>query len=331
MRICVVPSDSGGCGFYRLRWPAQALIDAGHDIVISDGDEAQSLRADDFDVIVFQRPLRVKMLAHIENLQAAGIRVVVDVDDDFSSIPSNNIAFREYHPKSNPESNWHHLAKACRAADLVTVTTPALAAKYGAGRAVILPNYVPSWYLDVQKQPNPEVTFGWSGWVHTHPNDLEITNGALADIPAPFRVVGEEEGVAKRLGLESVTATGWSDIGGEYQQNMANLDVGVVPLAENAFNRSKSWLKGLEFASLGVPFVASPSPEYERLTGLGAGLLADKPKRWKLFVRELVRDGALRREVSERGKEAARALTIEGNAWKWAEAWESAIHAKAVA
>ena len=34
MKVAVFPSDDGGCGWYRLRWPAQALAAQGHDVVI---------------------------------------------------------------------------------------------------------------------------------------------------------------------------------------------------------------------------------------------------------------------------------------------------------
>ena len=85
--------------------------------------------------------------------------------------------------------------------------------------------------------------------------------------------------------------------GGGYTSSVAELGVGLVPLLDSAFNRAKSWLKGLEYAALGVPFVASPTPEYVKLAGLGAGLLADDPfqvldaKGVGKLVKWAVRDG----------------------------------------
>jgi hypothetical protein len=38
----------------------------------------------------------------------------------------------------------------------------------------------------------------------------------------------------------------------------------------------------------------------------------------------LVRDDALRKELSEAGRAIARQFTIEDNAWRWLEAWERA-------
>ncbi len=36
--------------------------------------------------------------------------------------------------------------------------------------------------------------------------------------------------------------------------------VGIAPLVDRPFNRSKSWIKGLEYSAFGLPFVASPLP-----------------------------------------------------------------------
>jgi len=43
-------------------------------------------------------------------------------------------------------------------------------------------------------------------------------------------------------------------------------DVGIVPLTDIPFNHAKSYIKGLEYAAAGVPFVCSYSPQYDELT-----------------------------------------------------------------
>jgi hypothetical protein len=52
---------------------------------------------------------------------------------------------------------------------------------------------------------------------------------------------------------------------------MAGIDIGLVPLEARDYNRAKSALKGMEYAACGIPFVASPSPEYIRFA---CGILA---------------------------------------------------------
>lgn len=319
---------------YRMAWPSLALQSQGHtDIVVSYTDEAavsSELRADEFDVVVIQRPLRDQMHEHVKAMQAAGVAVVVDIDDDFSCIPPANVNYNYFHPKYSPQSNFNYLNATCRIADLVTVTTPALARRYGGhGRVAILPNYVPEWYLKIEPTPSYRLTMGWSGTIETHPHDLESTVFSVGQVVREtnigFRVIGTGTGVQERLGLrDKPEVTGWVDIQGPYQLEMAKLDLGIVPLHSCAFNDAKSWLKGLEFAAVGTPFVASDTPEYQSLAALGAGMIARSKRDWVKKLRLLIEDEAIRTRLAKESKEAAAQLTIEKNCWKWLEAWEGA-------
>jgi hypothetical protein len=116
---------------------------------------------------------------------------------------------------------------------------------------------------------------GWTGNPRTHGRDLEQPGNAMIEQirkhHAAFVAIGSNL-TTSILGFEDREAAwmGWVDFP-RYPQVIAGLDVGLVPLADSRFNRCKSWLKGIEYASLGVPFVASPLPEYLRLAGEGAG------------------------------------------------------------
>ena len=43
----------------------------------------------------------------------------------------------------------------------------------------------------------------------------------------------------------------------ENYPKMFTFDVGVVPLQQNLFNDCKSWIKGIEYAAAGIPFVVT--------------------------------------------------------------------------
>jgi hypothetical protein len=106
--------------------------------------------------------------------------------------------------------------------------------------------------------------------------------------------------------------------------------VGIVPLANTKFNRGKSWLKGIEYMSVGVPWVASPRAEYRRLHAeSGCGLLADTPKQWYTMVKKLLDDETFHQAQVEAGRTFMRDLTYEAQAWRWAEAWQTAIDRQA--
>lgn len=349
MKINVYPADPGGCGHYRVIWPARALADQGADIEIITADEPAErqvqatwwtddtgtsrlvgVTAPEADVVVLQRPLTDTLAQSIPMLQAQGVKVVVEIDDDFETIHPRNTSWRTVHPKHSPRRNWAHLAEACRAADWVVVSTPALAARYGAhGRVSVVPNLIPRHYLDIEAEPHEETYVGWSGSVETHPDDLQQCGPAIAQVlrstGAEFAVVGTGKGVRAALGLtEAPLAAGWQSLE-RYPVALAQIDVGIVPLQRSAFNEAKSWLKGLEMASLGVPFVASPTGPYRTLVELGVGQLAERPKDWQRAVRRLVLDADHRAEQAARGCEVAARMTIEEHCERWWDAWSAPL------
>jgi glycosyltransferase involved in cell wall biosynthesis len=286
-----------------------------------------------FDVVVVQRPLTEWQVLALRDLRKLGIRTVVEVDDDFTTLHPLSAVFVTTHPALDSGLNRKWLSVACAEADLVTTTTSALARRYAPhGRVVVLPNYVPAAWLEVEAQRDGDVV-GWTGTVGTHRDDLPVTRGgvaaAVAECGARFRAIGNPTFVQKQLALreepENVEWCEWDDYPGE----VARLDVGIAPLQDSAFNRAKSWLKPLEYAALGVPTVMSPLPEYRRLYERGIGVLAkDRERDWRREVSRLLSDESYRQELARTSRDAARSLTIEEHAWRWAEAWTTARPAR---
>lgn len=260
------------------------------------------------------------------------MRVVVDIDDNFAALDRRNVAWVNTHPSFNPDVNRHHLGKLCAIADLVTVTTPALARRYGAhGRVAIIPNHVPAWYLDVVQPVNPRIVVGWTGMVATHPGDLQVTGGAVAraveSTGAMFAMVGLTDQVKDNLGLAAEPATAGIVSLDVYPYAMSRFDIGIVPLDATAFNEAKSSLKGLEFAALGVPFVASDTGPYRALP---VGRVARRPRDWERALRVLIGSAELRAEMAGVGREWAATQTVEGNCGQWFDVWSSVGQRKAV-
>jgi hypothetical protein len=354
VRVLVWPADGGASGFNRLRWPALALKTQGFDASVDtkgprviwgrewSGDypplDTPILGCDkpNADIVVIQRPGRAHWSYLIPMIQAHGVRVVVDVDDDFESIPRANKAFASYDAQRSPYHSSAWIARACELADLVTVTTPALAQRYGShGRVAVLPNLVPESYLSVERKPltvegdvQPGVTVGWAGNVQTHPHDLETVGlgvaRAVSVTGADLHIIGTGEGVEDRLHCPVDSSTGWVPFD-RYPHEVARLDVGIVPLHDSVFNRAKSALKGAEYAALGVVPVMSATPDNQRLHGLGVGVLAGHAQQWKKHLVRLLDNGALRDEMAGTGREVMATQTYEGNCGRWADAWERAL------
>ncbi len=373
MRILVHPADSWGCGFYRLIAPANCLRASGHDVEVDfrgvsciwDQEWPGAPKVDppgyvkymglakvpDADVVVIQRPSRKWFEGIVRDLQAAGIRVVVDVDDRYDAIlPSNVNAFDPLVEHIGAE--W--IDRVCKMADLVTATTPALAKRYGYGHGVVLPNFVPAQYLAFPTERHRiEKTIGWPALASHHPGDLRATDGGVAaalqeDPSWVFRVPGDVQMAIDELGLTKPKATearlvnadgkvqirGFAPLpdnihqtGGvpfwDWPKLIGELEIGIVALADNEFNRSKSALKASELASLGIPVVMSPTPDNRRLHALGVGELASGRGQWYRKVRALMRSASYREDLGNRSRDVMRTMTYEAHAEDlWLAAWE---------
>ena len=345
MRVILYSADSSGCEFVRCREPLRTsgvdgeisqwvqMMERGireyrGSKIVGQRQVRKMVAPVDADVVVFQRPPHRDTPALIELFQAQGVAVVVDVDDDLMTVHPQNAAYALHAGLLTPEVNARYTAKCCGIADLVTVSTPALAERYGAhGRVQVLPNCVPAAMLDYPRHSDGH-TIGWPGRVASHPGDLDVTRGGVGEaLPADWRfhVIGEAAGVKDALGLsQEPTETPWIASVEDYHRALGALDIGICPLGDTTFNASKSWLKPIELAAAGVPFVASPRSEYQQL-GFGV-LAADRARNWRSAMRQFIADESLRWEYSQQGREAiASSFTFEGNGWKWAEAWAEAI------
>lgn len=352
-RVTAYAADASGCGYYRVIWPSEALQRQGHDVkavqprdrkmelrVSRDTDQVIGLDSDpsqEMDVLVLQRVTHPWVAQAVRYYRSYGVAVVVDMDDDLNAIHPSNPAFAMMHPKSAADPrrgerrahSWKYLAQACRDATLVTVSTPALLPVYAPqGHGRVVPNYLPPAYTRLLHQDSDLI--GWPASLHSHPDDPSVTGGALARLVADgarFTVGGNPAGCGRAFGLPgSRDPEGMGEVGIlDWGATVARLGIGISPLADTRFNRSKSWLKPLEMSAAGVPWVGSPREEYRRIHALGAGVLADTPRRWYRELERLRRSETARSELSAAGREAVRELTVERQAWRWAEVYEEAV------
>lgn len=358
LTVRILASDKGGCGHYRCMYPADAVRKGDADVniqVVHDVDDPRApeliLRGPagaaqvidvspmDCDVLVLQRPAHRHLVELIPYVQAQGIAVVCEYDDDFDNIDPRNPAYPHY---QNAELNGGFAKLAAQTCDLVTVSTKALARRYGShGRVRVLPNYVPASHLRAEPLPGyerPWVKLGYAGNPAVHPGDLEIVGDAVVKLVndgAGFLGIGGSA-VLERLGLETDVrhpASGVEVMKGvpieEYASALACLDVGIVPLANTTFNHAKSWLKGLEYAAAGVPFVASPTTQYLELARLGVGdcvpTTTRAPAAWRRLLEPLLEDDVYRKLRAEEGRIQVSSMTYEEHGWQWLQAWSDAL------
>jgi hypothetical protein len=266
------------------------------------------------DVAVFQRVFSPDLLPVLRGLKEQGVAVVIDIDDDFMALGPQHPAFSIIHPSTTPTGrSWGVLREAIQIADVVTVSTPALARKYN---GKVVRNCIPRAYLSMDRSPSvPTPVIGWPGTPVFHPGDLEVVGDAVARVCATgvahFRAIGDERtlpilSVPDQQHQPAVLLETFA-----YARVVADLDIGIVPLCDTQFNAAKSWLKMAEFSSLGVPCVVSPSAENLMLHEQGIGLVARRPREWQRHLMTLAGSADLRAEMGGRARDVMHDLTIE--------------------
>lgn len=345
MKVLALAADDGGCGFYRIREPARIAKELGIDITVSDNidviatmnNETKLTTVDevnsDADLIIIQRPLDNAMTSLIEQAKRQGIATIVEIDDDFEMVHAQNYAHQFISEVGPTGSQWIRLA--CDAADHITISTPALE-KYGVGKSTVLRNCIPESIFDLTPAYELEresLIVGWSGTTQVHPYDLQETRGALKsfllDNHLRFNVVGDGLDVQTFLQLDKDTPfgfTGWKPLNEYYKTLRDTMDIGIVPLEASPFNQAKSALKGLEMAALGIPFIASPTREYERFELYGVGKTASGASEWRKHLQKWIDKPKTRESDARKYREIVyNENTIERNASEWVETWERVV------
>lgn len=350
MKVVVYPADSHGCGHHRLIWVSEILKNQGHNVelvkpderavtlIVNNHDTVQDVRvADDVDVVVFQRVTHTYIGQAVKILRRKGIATVVDVDDDLTRIHPSNPAFDALHPRRYGKlkngqrhlHSWNILTEACKNATLVTASTEALLPRYARhGRGIVLHNYLMDHYYDIPREDSDVI--GWPASLHSHPTDPSAVGNSIARLlsqGATFRVFSKPDGIKKEFGITGAQEFEWINPIELYDwpKQIAKIGIGIAPLVDTKFNASKSWLKPLELAACGVPWVGSPRIEYKRLHNKGCGFLVDRPKDWYKTLKMLRSNPLMRADASEAGRNVAAQLKLRDHAWRWMEAWEEAV------
>lgn len=322
-RIRYVVDDFAGSGWYRAEVPAAELRRRGHDVTV-----ASSLDKDvvpDLDVIVFQRQFLESARYAIEDANEQGKVTVYDIDDDYWHVPPTNPGYDVWQLPGMLSG----VEDLVRAAKVVTTPSSVLSAALRClnPNVRVLPNMLPGpdWPEPSREPHGGRVVVGWAGG-GSHFTDLKLLSGVveqlLSECPdVEFRCHGVRDvpfQAAERLKvLPGVPLA-------EYAELLSTFDVGVAPLEDTLFNRSKSDLKVLEYGAVGIPVVASKVAPYEASVRPGeTGFLAGSAKDWLKALRRLVADARARADLGSAGRRFAEARFIgrDANIALWERAY----------
>jgi glycosyltransferase involved in cell wall biosynthesis len=299
----------------------------------------KGINPEGLDLVVMQRIMSPMQVRLIQAFQDLGIAVVVDVDDAVWRIEPDNSASKRWNQVVGGKRRFEHLDAACALADLVTVSTPALAPRYGNhDRVRVIRNGLPGHAYAKKAGPlDRPVRIGWAGSLSSHPNDLQIMGSAVADVirhndDVTLHIVGDMEPVADLLGVphDRATGTGWLPID-QYHEALREIDVMFVPLKDTYFNRAKSALKVQEAAAAGCVVVASATPEnrrlFERGEYMGGMLEADDDQHWGWALNRGIKDA----RAGRCDPESVRNLSYRRRWQEWTDAWKAAVQRRKLA
>lgn len=355
MRILFYISGYDGCGYYRVQMIAKYLNKI-PDVFAKISTVYSNEEIKWADIVVLQKQSNPKALGFIEYAKALGKKVVTEVDDDYFNIPLWNPAHKTYLGKEQDLIDFYLKS------DAITVTTDHLANQLsGYSKTYALPNSLDYnnlsrfesmseeelWkytkFLDCdQKRLTKEyvleflkdkTVIGWGG-SPTHLKDLEQATPALLKLCAENKnVVIMMIGCTTQMILEAMVSKHSNQlilvepipIFG-YTQALRSLpwDIGICPIEDNIFNRSKSNLKFLEFTSNGFACVCSNVENYAKTVQNGVtGLLVDNTTdSWYAALNLLVENKELRFNIADKGEAFVREnYDIEKNVKLWHQAY----------
>lgn len=347
LTVGVLPGDTSGCGTYRMLEVADAVRAVRPDweirtyqprgeVTVGINQSGKVVAIENLgdtlpDVLVMQRTGTPILAGVVEWLRARGVAVVVDFDDAMWCIDRSNVAYAAWNnPTRHKGQSWRICDQVAAVADMVTVTTPALADRYGKhGRVSVLPNRIPDRWVVDQPEPDMPPTGGWAGYTATHPGDCAVSAPAawVFHHATGVRVMADAVGAAGEWGLpvDAVEHVPAAPLGPEYFAGLSRLGVMLVGLTGSPFNRAKSTLKVLEAAAAGVPSIAAATTPHRDLAKSGFPVrVARTPSEWEAHALDLL-DPETYTLARKQLAEAMPRYVMSAQAEGWAQAWERAV------
>lgn len=348
-------SSFDGCAWVRCMMPGYYGNMSG--AFVSQGSLRPVREMEKADIIVAQRRFLDPDLIVLRTLKNEyGKKIVVDMDDQLLNLPPKNPASRVYTPALKRN------VKAClNMADLITVSTDYLAdqmRRYN-DNVVVLPNSIdPTWNSDAngptcKTKSDGKIKIGWVG-SKTHDEDLREVEQVMIDLlseredveilymggyPASIIEPLIDEGLvfrneAQNLVIRSAEIADkkkiWLVKGvpvQDYYNRLMTLGIhiGIAPLVDNTFNRSKSNLKYLEYTLAGVPTIASNVLPYSSTITDGVNGIIVKKNRynlWKRAIENLIENEKKRVDLFEGAKRLlCKEYDVRQNILKWRAEW----------
>src|SRR5258708_4985334 len=227
------------------------------------------------------------------------VPVVFDFDDAI---------FVSYRSPSNGYLSYLKFAaktkSICRLAAHVMVGNSYLAdyARQFNPHVTVVPTTIDTEKYSVRQNKNSDVpVIGWTGSFSTVQH-LDTLRSALQKLARQqrfrLRVIGTPEYCLEGVEVEAIRWRSESEL-----DDLRPIDIGVMPLPNDAWSKGKCGLKALQFMALGIPTICSPVGVNTDIIQDGHnGFIADTEQEWVDKLELLLRSADLREKVGMAGR-----------------------------
>jgi len=258
-----------------------------------------------YDLVFIYREAHMLGTTIIERMfRLRNVPIIFDFDD---SIWLNDTS------PGNQKLKWlkrpSKTADICRLASTVIVGNQYLAdyAKRYNPRVEIVPTTIDTDYhvaLPHNKPHKTAITIGWTGTSTTlkHFYTIVPVLKSLHDKygnKVDFLVIADLEPKVDGLPLKFFRWNPKQEI-----EQLAEIDIGIMPLPDNEWTRGKCGFKGLQYMALKIPTIMSPVGVNKDIVDHGLnGFLADSEEDWFEYLSQLIDNEELRKRIGMNGRQ----------------------------
>jgi len=298
IRVLYVLADMQGCGWYRCMIPSFYLQMTGEFHAIC-AHELAMADLYNYDIVIFQRHFEDKVKPLWDAAKMNNSVIIYETDDDFFNIRPSNPANKFIHQKER-----YNVRDFLKKADAIIVSTPFLRSRVQqeikrTDNIYVIPNMIEidDKFLQNRKwEYDKGVRIFYSGGP-SHIEDFYEMQPCFEKLKdkygdkiqfyfmgwAPDQIKNKEK---------LINFIPWQTVQRGIQvMSSVQPHIGIVPLHENIFNRSKSNIKWLEYTISGAITVASKIIPYEECIedGVDGILIPDnKPNSWVDSISKLM-------------------------------------------
>jgi glycosyltransferase involved in cell wall biosynthesis len=289
-------------------------------------DRFASLRTvKQYDLVYIFREAALLGPAVFERMIArSGVPIVFDFDD---------AVFVTYRSPSNGYLSYLKFAgktkTICRLSAHVMAGNPYLAsyAQQVNANVTVIPSTIDTdKYQPHKPVPNEVPVIGWTG-SHSTVQHLNTLSGALRKLARRFefrlRVIGAPTYQLAGIDVEAIKWRSQTEVADLY-----GIDIGVMPLPEDAWSKGKCGMKALQFMALEIPTICSPvGVNTEIIQDNQNGFLAATEDEWVEKLSSLIRSVSLRERLGKAGRRSVeQKYSAKTQAPRVLEIFRSVVH-----